>query len=209
MKTCSGFLFVLIIGCSLMSTEPYDYFYHMQYELIMYSDTAYLSVHAESRSRLNYQIRNVKGFYDSEVKPLFFKFPMSDTLTLNWFNRKGEKLSIPFQMNTKVFNAIDQIGKSSVAIKHPGDIDATYNLSVYWSECDSTSNEMYSHGKLDVGETSNMSAPRSGCKAQRVWITNQGFKVDSGTVKRSYEIYQNNSGYFRCPANGYECILLN
>src|SRR3989338_5245394 len=105
-----------IFGC-LHYEEPLSRdFGRIRYYLRAYRDSLNLMI-LSSDLILDYRIRGRKG---RTTGGLNFLMPMTDTVTITWYNRSGDSMVVPLRMNKAVFDSLPLANNTTAKVFHPG-----------------------------------------------------------------------------------------
>jgi hypothetical protein len=227
LRNCLIILFIAIglYGCSVLNSyeAPLSKSFNgveFHYQLRIYRDSLKIIVSSNSDDVvLDYEIRNVKGRYNSYHSQMAFLSPLVDTLTMTWKNGEGEALSVFFQINSSIFEKLPIEIDTVATAYHPGDIDDSYVVSAGWYTCHAPfacsnlcreesgliSRMAIMEDTLSSGEQRSFAPPVNGCKLGSIYFSNVQ-PIPHGTLHRLYLATYNVQSGPICGAN--ECVLL-
>jgi len=171
------------------------------YHLFAHADSTALLVKAYYKSTnndlglyLGYKIREYKGAYSSKSSEAHFLMPLSDTVTITWYDGNGDSLPVTLRVNSKFFEGIPFNPRISHQVFHPGDTKLSYvvGTSIYDSTTgswqDSTGKYLFYTDTLLVGDS--IITPVSGTThagAGYINMSEVGFDtIPMGIVQRYY-----------------------
>ncbi len=124
----------VFFGCGLLNNDELlsNQFGRIDYYLVAYRDSLHLMIYSSAGLTLNYRIRGVRGKFINGGT-LYFLMPMTDTVTMTWYNGVGDSLTVPLRMNATVFDSLPIENDTVAKVFHPGYTTRDYYVSVEWS----------------------------------------------------------------------------
>jgi len=205
MKIILLLLMLLLASCTNPDTpspsntkyNPTFEYFKALYEVEAYPDSMQLWFGSKNTLtgtvgfNLGYKIRGYTG--NGNNAGVNFVMPLSDTVTVTWYDGNGDSLPITLRINPKFFNGISYGAQESHTLNHPGDTQLNYDVridyydSLQGSWCsDSSGIQLAYSDTLHVGNR--ISTPAAHCNGNTV-ISMRSIGNDTvayGEVQRAY-----------------------
>ena len=208
---------LVLIRCAPYEEPLSNRFGFIDYNLVAYRDSLRIRVSNPSSLVLNYRIRGVTG---KLTNSFVFLMPLTDTVTITWYNGLGDSLVVPFRMNRAVFDSLPLANDSIGKVIHPDDTQVDYTVDVIWSNApylnqpawdyclDSTGAAWWMKDTLSRSQSNTFTAPEGKCRLGLVSLNSiTADTINYGIVTRGYGIeFQFKLGG-KCGA-GFPCIVL-
>lgn len=211
MKHFSGKILLIPVGLCLAGCSLFDNYQqplsnsfsglNFEYALNAYRDSLNVIVSSVGDNVvLNYRIQKLKGKYDSyQQSSMYFIMPITDTLSMTWYNGQGESLYVPLHITSSVFDSLPPGNDSVAHVVNPDEIKTSLSVSITWFSLLKNSTSWVacrdSTGSVIAGAIMNDTLdpmlqktylpPTSNCKLGQVIITG----IDSvayGKINRRY-----------------------
>jgi len=140
-----------------------------------------------------FKIRGYKG--NGNNIGVNFMMPLSDSVTVAWYDDNGDSLPVTLRINPKFFNGIPYGAQDSHTFVHPEDTQNSYSVGVSYYDsttdvwCKDSSGALlaYSH-TLPTGDSVSVPAPDKYCTGVAVIGMNEigSDSVSNGRVLRTY-----------------------
>jgi len=219
---------LLLAGCNMLQSQSKNASYtatfddvNVNYAIFAHPDTVFVFIDARYKSTgsnlglyLGYKVREFKGNYSSDNSFASFQMPLSDSVTITWYDGNGDSLPVKLQINTQFFKGIPFDAHVSHILLHPEDTRHNYSVGIGYYDSlaggwckNSDGSELHYSDTLIVEDSISSPIPTAPCTNTVGFVDMEEINSDTipyGIVHRHYITHNKST----CGTTEHSCIRL-